>query len=71
MNHSRKRPAASGGRPVAHRSFVVQLNEPQPVRPGGAVCGRVEKVATGEHAQFDTLQELDAFLRRSAGRPSE
>lgn len=62
MDHSRAKFPASGSRQTAHRSFVVQLSEAQPVRADNPVCGRVENVATGEHAHFDTLQELDAFL---------
>ena len=68
MDRSRAKSAASGNRSIAHRSFVVQLNEALPVRQGNPVCGRVENVATGERAQFDTLQELEAFLLRSAGQ---
>lgn len=66
MNSSRAKAAAPSGRMVAGRSFVVQLHENLPARPSEPVSGRVENVATGEQAQFDSLEELDDFMRRSA-----
>lgn len=50
---------------TAGRSFVVQLRDALSGAPQGLVSGRVENVATGENAVFDTLQELEAFMRRS------
>lgn len=62
MDYSRARPLGSSGRMAPERAFVLQLNH---APAGKAVSGRVESVATGEHAQFETLQELEAFLKRS------
>ncbi|MDM4772616.1 hypothetical protein [Solimonas sp. SE-A11] len=68
MNSPRSKTAAFGGRLAAARSFVVQLHEDPPKQASKPVSGRVENVATGEQAQFGSLQELDEFMRRSAAR---
>ena len=67
MDYSRAKPLGSGGRIAADRAFVLQLSDAPAALPEGSVSGRVENVATGEHAHFDSLQELEVFLRRSGG----
>ncbi len=68
MNSSRAKAPPTGGRINADRSFVVQLHRVSPGQSTEPVSGRVENVATGEHALFDSLQELDRFMRLSASR---
>jgi hypothetical protein len=45
------------------RAFVIQFLS----RPGGAFCGRVEHVGSGEAAHFVSSGELLAFLHRLNG----
>lgn len=70
MNSHRAKAAHPGGRLVAGRAFVVQLYEAQQAQSAEGVCGRVENVATGENAHFESLRELDEFMRQSASRTS-
>ncbi len=68
MNSFRAKAPLTAGRVVADRSFVVQLHRALPAESSEPVSGRVENVATGEHAYFESLQELDDFMRLTASR---
>ena len=46
-----------------HRAFVVQLRAETDVEQGRFV-GRVEHVVSGQAAQFQSLEELLAFIAR-------
>ena len=70
MPASRVTPLAPSGRIAAARSFVVQLHPLSSASSEQPMRGRVENVATGEYADFDSLLELDQFMRQSAGRSS-
>lgn len=65
MNTYRAKTTRPGGRLISRRAFVVQLHEARPAQPSEGVSGRVENIATGENAEFDSLQELDEFMRQS------
>lgn len=65
MNSPRAKPAVVNGRFAASRAFVVQFDEDATARPSEPVSGRVENVATGEQALFDSLNDLEHFMRRS------
>lgn len=66
MNSPRAKSALRNGRIAASRAFVVQLDEVVPTQRGQPVSGRVENVATGEQSSFDSLNDLESFMRRSA-----
>jgi hypothetical protein len=51
-----------GRRIVPERLFVVQLHD----QGQDGLQGQVENVATGEQMRFESLQELDGFMRRTA-----
>lgn len=68
MTSQRAKATYPGGRLTAGRAFVVQLYEAEPAQPAEGVWGRVENVATGECIQFDSLQELGEFMRRTGGQ---
>ena len=65
MNSPRAKSAVHHGRLAARRAFVVQLDEEVPARRSEPVTGRVENIATGERSLFDSLDELESFMRRS------
>ena len=46
-----------------HRAFVVQFREETDVEQGRFV-GRVEHVVSGQATQFQSLEELAAFMGR-------
>jgi hypothetical protein len=48
---------------LPHRAFVVQLREHADVARG-QWTGRVEHVASGQAAHFQSLEELLAFIAR-------
>lgn len=65
MNSPRAKSAVRSGRLAARRAFVVQLDEDMPARLTEPVSGRVENIATGEQSLFDSLDDLESFMRRS------
>lgn len=65
MNSPRAKSAARGSRLAARRAFVVQLDEEVPARRSDPVSGLVENIATGEQSLFDSLDDLESFMRRS------
>lgn len=56
---------APGRRIVPELLFVVQLHSKD--QGVDRLFGQVENVATGEQMRFESLQELDGFMRRTAG----
>jgi len=65
MNSPRAKAAVLNGRIAASRAFVVQLDEDAPTQLSESLSGRVENVATGERSLFDSLNDLEHFMRRS------
>lgn len=65
MNSPRTKPAVRNGRIAANRAFVVQLDEVVITQRSESVSGRVENIATGEQSLFDSLNDLESFMRRS------
>lgn len=59
----KKGPSAETGQLAPERAFVVQLRAGESVQ----LAGRVENVATGQHQLFDSGEELNEFIRRTAG----
>ena len=58
----RMKPQAAERSPLSpHRAFVVQFREETEVEQG-RFAGRVEHVVSGQAAQFDSLEELVAFI---------
>lgn len=69
MNSPRAKPAVPNGRFAARRAFVVQFDAAAADRPSEPISGRVENIATGEQSLFDSLNELENFMRRELRRP--
>jgi hypothetical protein len=70
MSSASTRSSFDPGRLIAERAFVVQLSGEHAPERSQDLSGRAENVATGEHVDFDSVQELEAFLRR-AGRGAD